>query len=169
MSKVTIRHRFKDLSDYILINGQNVDFILDKNTKYRVFQFETNDDHITIALDKFHPYLVKGWWIKSMLYFVVSLFGIFEPRFRRNYTYNFETIVHLNPDETVVTFGSTLANKDEAITMESTGEAEIINNSKHYDPRIRKRHIGLIWSKISLVLAIIVIIFLTVFLPMILS
>ena len=152
MKKVTISHHLIHYLDYILIDGKNVEFTKDKETKKYVLEYETDKDFVTIELDSFHPLLVKGWWIKAMITFFLSVFGIFETREKHDYVYLYKSVVKLDKVHTYINLTGSLQGK--ILTTESDGPVTEISNERYKDPRIKKRKTGLIWSKIAAIVLI---------------
>ena len=160
MKKVVISHRLTTIgNDYILVDGQNIPFKYDRDHRCYVGEYETSNDSVLLNLDSFHPLLMDGWWWKSMLFFVISVFGLFEPRMKKRTVLLYEGRVELKEEGTTyITLRSgTFANPSSILAIETDGVYVEKENCSYADPIIKKRRTALVWSKIGLVVLIIAI------------
>ena len=151
MKKINVFVHDHRLLDYILIDGKNLLFTKDKDRRMYVASMTVNRDDVTIASDTYHPYLQDGWWIKNMVIFIISFFGVFAPRYMPRTIYHFVGQIHLEKLETniEIKWGWT----DTAFTIEGAS-VTIEHNEKVVDPRIRKRKKLLGWSKFLFILMV---------------
>ena len=161
MNKLHLTVNSDSLLDFILINGENIKFKRNKDSK-RVYEadIETNGNQLKLSLDTFNPYLQSGWWIKMMFLFIISIFGIFDKRFRQRYIYHCEFVIHINNlidnELTIIPCGR----MDHVLDFKGNVVVDEIENRLEADKRVKHRKVGLFFSKLAFVLLIIAIVIL---------
>ena len=153
MKKVAFTHHLTKYLDHILIDGQNIEFEYDKETKIYSAEYETEKDYVTIELDSFHPLLINGWWIQSMVTFLLTIFGIFEARNKQNYIYLYKSVVKLDTDLTYINLTGSLVGK--VLEIKTSANVTEISNERYKHPEIKRRKRILVWSKIIATIVVI--------------
>lgn len=148
MKKLTVSIYSSELCDYLLVDGKNLSFVKDKESKRFIATYETDKDAIHVSLDQYHVYLQDGWWIKNMLIWAISFFGIFSYRHIPNYIYNYKAQIPMNGDVSIECKWA--MNFDKAIEI-SGAEVKESANERLKDSKIKKRKAGLGWSKFGFI------------------
>ena len=137
-------------AEYLLIDGQNPVFEY-KDRQYIAY-IETEKEKVNIKMEDFHPYFVKNWWIKEILFFMVSIFGIFDARkFTHQRRYKYEAEVTLHEGENLIIFNNDPSNTHQ-FKLDGPTEVETKVNEIYIDKQVKRRNNGLIWSKIGVFL-----------------
>ena len=136
------------ITDYVLVNGKNPTFTY--CDRLYTSTFETEREELHIKMDTFHPLLAKKWWIKEILFFLISIFGIFDTRkFKENRAYEYEAIIPLHDGENVITFNIDIYNPS-SFKLVTDGEVEEKKNQMvDISAKLKKRKVGLVFSKIG--------------------
>ena len=155
MKKLHLTVNSASLLDFILINGENIKFKKNKDSRslYEA-DIETNGNQLKLSLDTFNPYIQSKWWIKMMFLFVISIFGIFDKRFRQRYVYHCEFNIHLDKDNSELNI-IPRGKMDHVLDFKGDVVVDEISNILEKDPRIKKRKAGLFFSKFGFVLLVI--------------
>ena len=165
MKKVNITVYDRFLVERLRANDKPLSFEKVEKNKY-VAEVETEEDQLQLSMFAFHHLLVEHWWIKEMILFIVGIFGIFNPHEPKNdVVFNYKSKVKLTEETTELTVRRGFV--DKAIEVKG-GETIDEANERVHQPLIAKRRKALKWSKVGVVLgvlliAIIVIILLIIF------
>lgn len=152
-------------SKYVMVDNKPILFKRD-NARGRMYiaTYETKSDQVEISFDTFHPLLRKGYWIKEMLMFFFSFFGLFDIHHDLNYIPHYKAVFHLHDDNNVIFLkNATSKGKSDTLIIEDTDlEFEEIENGKEFDKRIISRKKGLTASKVIGAILLIVLIIIIV-------
>lgn len=155
MKKVIIKVNTPQLLDYILINKENIKLKKAKGSvSTYLYEFETDKDEFLLNLDTFHPYLQKYWWIKLTFLYFISIFGLFDSHFRPKFVYHYDGTVKLNNELTELRINAG-GYQHKALIVEGNAVVEERENSLDKDKRIKRRKVGLFFSTLAILLAII--------------
>ena len=133
--------------DYVLVNGKNPRFVKEKKSKRYIASMKTENSSFILGFDPYHSLLQKGWWWMNMLFFIITIFGIFDSPDRRKFFIEYESVVALNEGENEILVRE-IRDREKIIGLECINNVEEHINKKNYDPHIKKRKGLLILSKI---------------------
>ena len=149
------------LEEYLLIDNHNLVFKKNKEEgkkTSRVAYYQTEEDEVVISYDNFHPYFAKAWWIKEMLFFIISIFGIFDSRkhkSRRNYIH-YEAKVRLDNLKKNEIEISNSTDDTKGLEIKTDLEVDEVSNIKEKNLKLKKRKGLLNLSKILFIIAALV-------------
>lgn len=126
--------------------------------------YETEKDEVEISISRNLELNSKLWWLYSLISFIVSIFGIFEPPYdRKNIVVDCKFVVKLNDiNEIKIKFNS-MAKQGKAVEIETQNEFNEIKNEYYVDKKAKTKRniITLIKILIWLVLIIGIIFFIS--------
>ena len=142
-------------SPSVSINGVDVPIKRGKNGQRDGCRFVTDSDSVEIVVEKHYELEGKWWFLMSMLFFFVSVLGIFDAHFgKRFYTVNYRAIVYLKGDANLQMSFRMFKEGERAIELKGDAEIEEIENSYSMNKQLRKRRRILIWCKVLIWLAL---------------
>ena len=155
MKKVILKCNSPIFVDYILVNGESVNF---KKVKGSVatftYEFETDKNEFNLSLDRFHPYLQSNWWTKMMVIKLLSVYGLFDYHNHPKYVYHYESVVSIKDEVTELRVNAG-GYQNKAALVEGNASINEIENYLEKDKRIKKRKALLALSLIAFTLVII--------------
>ena len=119
--------------------------------------FTTENDTVEITLTKRYSMEGKGWFWINLLFYFISIFGIFDAREGRKFqTYTYRALLHLNGTNNIEVHINKFVNGQRA--LEVTGDCAIDEQENVFFIRedLRKRRKQLNWFNAVLWIAIIV-------------
>ena len=137
-----------------LVDGQKVKF---KNNKFgnRIFEYQTDKDYATITINRFLEINSKLWLFWQLLFFVISIFGIFDMRHAKGYfVVDCELKIKLTQDTQITLKMNDSPKNDFACTVVAEAEVEQIRNRYYVDEKAKKRGKILVFAKILTFIAI---------------
>lgn len=152
---------FKDLVEGLTIDGKRAKAVKGKPSSYVI---ETEKDSCEVAIYKSHFYAGKNWFWWNLLYFVISIFGLFDIKQDKKFTV---VDVKLNIDATtdgkIVLTRNEFVDGGKVLSWETSSSVEEVSNVQFHDKEARKKHAKMKKFKIaatilSLVLAVVLII-----------
>ena len=147
MKKLIITLPKYNLTHYILVNGENVKFKKNRTIKKFVAEYYSEDDVVEISTDTYNPYLRWHWWLLGMLFFIITIFGIFDSKDKNKYNNCYNARIGLNAPDNVVNL-IPVKDKDKVFKVETTCEYTETINTKDFDSKIKKRRALLILTKV---------------------
>ena len=164
MDKLTvILNGYASKDTMFLIDGQKAKF---KNNKFgnKEFEYQTEKSDATIIIKRFLEINSKFWLLWQLLFFVISVFGIFDMHGSKGYfVVDCEFKISLNEDTKVTLKMNDSPQKTTACQIECNTSYEEIKNQYFIDEQAKKRGKKLIFAKIITTLLIIAI-FISIFL-----
>ena len=151
MRKVDIILRDKRLRNHVLVNNKSIRFSRDKNTHVVLYHFETEDDSFNLKLDPYHPLLQKGWYWINLGFFIFTIFGIFDCKYKTKFIYRYEDIVSLNEGDNKIII-KPIRDKNKCICIDTICSHREVINYKELDKRIKKRKGLLTLTKVLIIL-----------------
>ena len=139
------------LADRVLINGQNVKFERNKKAKLIYTEYMSEDATATISLDPFNPLDKWSWWLLGTLFYIITIFGIFDVHESNKFVYQYQSIVTLNEGENVVKLRP-MRGKGPILQVESSSPIDEIVNLKDCPKKIKRRHALLVLTKVLIFL-----------------
>ena len=155
MKRLEIIIRDSSLKDKLLVNGKNISFEQGYESGIYLSKVDSEDEEVELSLDRFHPYLAHNWWIKEMLLFILSIFGIFGPRVGKNKKIlSYIGKIPLQKDITTIRVKRVYGDK----VLEVEGDEVIeMENKRYVDETLRKHRLILNLSRFLLTLFVIII------------
>lgn len=131
---------FTDLQEGIAIDGKFVKIKQDNDKKLN-YSFETEKDTFEIEVYKTHCYTGKNWFWWNLLYFFISIFGLFDIRQnKRCLVQNCKFKIAVQPDQTVIVRRQDFKDGEKLALVEIDASVEEIANVQYYDKEGAKRH-----------------------------
>lgn len=120
--------------------------------------YETEKDEVEISISRNLELNSKLWWLYSLISFIVSIFGIFEPPYdRKNIVVDCKFVVKLNDiNEIKIKFNS-MAKQGKAVEIETQNEFNEIKNEYYVDKKAKTKWRILIILKLIIWVAIIIV------------
>ena len=120
--------------------------------------YETKKDEVEISISRNLELNSKLWWLYSLISFIVSIFGIFEPPYdRKNIVVDCKFVVKLNDiNEIKIKFNS-MAKQGKAVEIETQNEFNEIKNEYYVDKKAKTKWRILIILKLIIWVAIIIV------------
>ena len=130
-----------NLDAYFLINGKKPKFKKNQYGNY-ISVIETESDQVEIKIYEWNEYKSGLWLITSVIYFIVSIFGILDikqdKRFR-SIDCNFKIKLEDEENNLKLTYNA-FKDNDIAIVHEGDCEVEVLNNKYYIDEQSKKRY-----------------------------
>lgn len=143
------------LSPNVLVDGKFVKLKKNQFGNY-IGSIQTEKSEVDLVIQKYHELSGKLWFLMSILFFVISLFGLFDIRYGKN-NYVIDSKFHIKLNEDVTNFAATinLNNAKGAIQFETNAEIKEELNVCFEDEVVKKRKKILLATKIVLWLMLI--------------
>lgn len=147
-----VRHR---LAPSVYVDGKPMDVkYCGKNDSECTFTTEKNT--VEITLTKRYEMEGKGWFWINVLYFIISVFGIFDAREGRRFqTYTYTALLHLNGSHKLEVSINKFVEGQRALEVSGNCVIEEKENVFFIRQDLRKRHKKLVWFKVCMWLALI--------------
>lgn len=151
MQRVKIKVYDRHLIDYVLVDGKNLNF--KKNSAEKCYEAEVvcNDSLLSLYLDSFNPLLVPGWLVFNIIFFIITIFGIFDIRDKNKYIYNFHGEIGLVNGENLVEI-KPHKGKEQAVDIFTNGNYVEYANQKIVDKRVKGRRVALFFIRFGIFL-----------------
>lgn len=156
MKKLIITLRKNKLADYVLVNGENVNFVKNKKAKIYYAEYFTEDNQVTISFDTYNPLNKWHWWLLGTFFFIISIFGIFDWHVSSKYIYMYQSIITLNEGDNFVNL-IPQRGKDKVVNVETSCAYDEIVNKKDRPKRIKTRSALLTLTKVLLIVSVFVV------------
>lgn len=146
------------LNPSIIIDGKAVKLKRNSFGNYEI-KHQTEKDKVEVVIHRYLEFSSPLWLFWSLLYFVISIFGIFDYRLDlKCVVINCRFIVPLDDnEENVVLVNLNDIKSEKAVTLQYKHKLDIIANNYFVDDKVRKR------TKIILILRIAIFSLLVVF------
>lgn len=140
---------FKEADGAISVNGEVVKLKKNKDKTYS-YNTETEKEKSEIVIYKTHQYNGKHWFWWNFLYFIVSVFGIFDMRQNKKcLVLDAKFIVSTEKDTNVKITRQNFEDKEKLINIETDAEVEEVTNVQYYDKEARKKQLKMRKVKIA--------------------
>ena len=148
----------KNLSPTILVDDKPLKF---KKNSFGTYcaQYQTEKDEVSVVIQKYQELSGKFWFLMSILFFIISVFGIFDIKMsKRSIVINSKFNVKLEND--ITNFNATIndACGDKGVIYNCNGVVEEVVNTCYEDEVVKKRKKILLATKILLWLALVVVV-----------
>ena len=158
MNKLTVKlNGYASKDTTFLVDGTKVKI---KNNKFgnKVFEYQTEKSEVTIVIKRLLEINSRFWLAWQLLFFVISIFGIFDVRGSKGYfVVDCELKVKVQEDTQVTLKMNDSPQKTIACQVESNTEVEEIKNSYYIDEQAKKKGKKLVFAKIVTFLVIAVV------------
>lgn len=154
MAKLELQIRgFNDTISKMTINGKPLR-VNNITNGIRNCIIESKKDTVEIVMYKTHYYSSKAWFWWSLLYFFISIFGIFDIRQdKRCLVVDCRYIISLPQDAKATIKVNSFSDGGRVIELESEAHIEEISNLQYFDTIAQKRHKTM--KKVKLALTIV--------------
>lgn len=129
-----------ELNPIIELNGETITY---KRNKYKnvSINYETEKDYVDIEIKNILEIKGPCWWLVQMLFYIISLFGILNPRLEKNcYYVSYKARIKLNENSNNITLKFNIfKDKSKAIEVMSENEIEESLNEYSLDLEAKKR------------------------------
>lgn len=142
-------------SPSVSVDGIDVPVKRGKNGQRDACRFLTEQDCVEIVVEKHYELEGKWWFLMSMLFFFISVLGIFDARLGKRFCkINYRARVYLKDNANLQMSFKMFKEGERAIELKGDAEIEELENSYYADNNLRKRRRVLIWCKVLVWLAI---------------
>ncbi len=139
---------YNDALDYLQINGKKQKLTTNPD-KTRTCVFEGENAEITIY--KPHNYVGKNWFWWSLLFYFISIFGIFDVKQnKRCLMVDCRFKVTLEKDKKVVLALNKFEDGGKFAEIQTEEAVEETSNIQFYDKVAQKRHKKMKWAKFGI-------------------
>ena len=144
---------FKEAVGCIAVNGKLVNVKKNRDKTYSC-ELEATEAKSEVVIYRSHNYGGKAWFWWNMLYFIISLFGIFEGRQNgKCLVLDAKFNISTEQDTNVIIRRNDFVDGEKLVSIETEAEVEEISNIQYYDKEARKKHAKM--KKIKIATAVI--------------
>ena len=144
-------------SPSVYIDGNLVSPTREKKSQRDVYQYATDKNCVEIVVKKRYELEGKWWFLMSMLFFFISVLGIFDARIgRKFYSVNYRARVYLKGNTNLQMSFRMFKEGERAIELKSDAEIEEVENEYFINKNLKKRRKILNWCKVLIWLALLV-------------
>lgn len=139
MNNLNVKIVGSGMNPLCAIDGNQI--VLKKN-KYGINEgtFQTDKSEVQIAIYRYLELSSKFWWLVSIVFFLISIFGICNPPYdRKCIQIEYVANIKLNENTEYKFVVSSRQAGERAITCEGNGEIEEIENKVVIDKRVKRR------------------------------
>ena len=156
MKKLILTLKKNKLADYVLVNGENVNFVRNKKAKIYYAEYTTEDNQVTISFDTYNPLNKWHWWLFGTFFFIISIFGIFDWHISSRFVYLYQSVITLNEGDNFVNL-IPQRGRDKVVKVETTCGYDEIINKKDRPKKIKVRSTLLTLTKVLIILGVLAI------------
>ena len=136
----------------LTINNKHVKVKKDRDGKKRC-QFETNEPEVEIRISQNHYYYGKNWFWWNLLYYVVSIFGIFDIRQNTKFlVIDCVFKLHITEDTTATLKILNFQDGGKFLEIQSNADVEEISNKYYFDKEAKQKHRKMKKAKIGVLI-----------------
>jgi len=130
----------KNMEGCIVVDGKYVKLKKNKEKTYSC-SVETDKKQVEVVIYKTHNYFGKNWFWWNLLYFVISVFGLFDVRADKKClvldgSFNIST----EQDTKVIFRRLDFEEGARFVEVETSSEVEELSNTQYYDKEAKARH-----------------------------
>lgn len=131
---------FKQVEGNIAVDGKIIKFKKNKNKTYS-YVSDGVSEKCEIVVYKTHNYIGKNWFWWNLLYFFVSMFGLFDIKQNKKcLVFDGRFCVDVKEDTRVVIRRQNFENGGKLFLLETSSEVEETSNVQYYDKEAKKKH-----------------------------
>ena len=147
----------------ISINGNYCNIKKNKD-RTRTIETQVEEGKVEIAVLKYHYYSGKYWVLWNLLYFFISIFGIFDVKPDKKFVVvEYKSIVDVKTDSTITLNVQRFEDGGRILELETENEVEEVANKQYYDRDAIKKHKKMNKIKIAAFVAVAAIVAVLVF------
>lgn len=136
---IAMRPHYMIKNPSLFIDGERVYTKKSKNGEYTC-RFETEKDSVELSVYKFLEINGKFWFLYSILFFFISLLGIFDAHYdNKCYCLKYKTVLTLNEETNVKLVFNQFKESGAAINCTADCPAEETENEYYTDKQAKKR------------------------------
>lgn len=133
-----IEHR--DFARNITIDGKFIKVKKNKEGKY-IHTFETTKEKCEVVIFKGHQYYGKNWVLWNLLFFIISVFGIFDGGLnKRCLVADCRLVISCERDTNVIIKGQSFVDGEKLVQVETEAEVVEVANKQYCDKDAQKKH-----------------------------
>ena len=158
MSKLNLTlSGFSGVDGLVTVNGKFVKFKKEKMNKHSA-SVEVKGDRAEVVLYRSHHYAGKGWFFWNFIYFIISVFGIFDIRKdKKCLVMDARFSVDASSDASLTLTRNKIIGQGKVVDVETSANYEELSNVQFYDADAIKRRLKMkIFKIIFIVLSILV-------------
>ena len=128
-----------DLEGAISVNDKLVK--LNKNDDGSLSYTLETDTNVDVSIYKGHRYLSKRWFWWNLLYFFISIFGIFDTKHNKKCLVLYASFnISAEKDSKIVISRQDFEDGAKFVNVDTDAQIEEISNVQYYDQVAKKRH-----------------------------
>ena len=156
MNNLKVKLRDRKMKDLLIqIDGQTPQFKKGENGIFET-NFETEKNTVSIKIFKCMEIQSKFWFLWQMLFFFISIFGIFNKRLdKKCVVIDSEFVVSVSENSTIE-FSLRHTTKSDLIQFATIEKISVVKNISFVDNKLKKRMKILKLTKIFTILALII-------------
>jgi len=130
----------KDLEGCITVDGKYVKIKKNKQKEYTC-NIETDKKQVEVVVYKSHNYYGKNWFWWNLLYFIISIFGIFDARQdKKCLVVDARLTISTEQDAKVILRRQDFEDGGKVMEIETSSQFEETKNIQYYDKEAKARH-----------------------------
>lgn len=153
---------FKDSVNSVLVDGKVVKLEKEKDENKKIkyiYSHETNKNTCDVVIYKSHNYEGKHWFWWNLLYFFISVFGIFDSKNNTKFAVIDASFkVTSDKDAKVLVKRLDFTDKGKLVSVETDASVEEFSNIQYYDKEAKKKHAKMKKAKIGVTIATVLLI-----------
>ncbi len=121
------------------------------------YEYETEKDEVTLNIFSVHEFTGKFWWLFAFIYYVISVFGLFNPKYEtKGKVFNYKANVTLTENTEIILAYPISKVGQKALVFKNAEYLDNESNVYYVDEKIKKRIKGFIPVKIiTFILAVV--------------
>lgn len=128
----------KSLAGHVTVNGEFIKLKKDHGKYF--YTMNTEQPAVEVVIYQPHYYEGKFWFFWNLLYFLVSVFGLFDMRLnKRCLVLDARLKIATTQDAQVVIRRQNFVDGGALVSTETTAQVEIISNQQYYDKAAKKK------------------------------
>ncbi|MBQ8908607.1 MAG: hypothetical protein IJY71_08510 [Clostridia bacterium] len=162
MAKLTMEFiGFSDLEGHLTVGGGIPTLSRTKQNTY-LCTIESTEKSLEVVIHKSHRYTGRLWFFWNLLFFFISILGIFDVRPNKKFpVLDGRLRIPLEEDTSLLIRRLDFADGAPLFAVEN-GEAEVLSNLQYYDKEARRRH--KIFSRFKLIATVLLVLLLIIIL-----
>ncbi len=131
---------FKNTDCTVAVNGELVAIKKNRNRKYSCI-VKTKGNRCDVVIHKSHSYAEKNWFWWNFLYFLLSIFGLFDVRQNKKFlVQDCRFIVKTDVDAKVLITRTDFEDGGRFVEMRASCEVVETSNVQYYDKEAKAKH-----------------------------
>ncbi len=139
MNKITLSFNNSPQTEAVVLVDGN--WISGKNVKGKtIYEYQTEKSQVELNIFSLHEFSGKFWWFFALIYYLISIFGLLNPKYEKSgKVFNYKGVVNLE-ENTFIKISYPIAKVGE-MALNFFEKTELNNESNVYyvDETIKKR------------------------------